>query len=141
MKPQQFCDDYCTNDIKVECDCCYIRPIMTDMDDEITRLKAENEELKLANREYFTELEDETRKFGLLRLENSELRKQKQADDYLYQQAKTQCETAFRRLENVNEKHEFLIGKVSEIVANSITPLPIIIQNKDVEPTDEGGAG
>ena len=48
MKPQQFCDDYCTNDIKVECDCCYIRPIMTDMDDEITRLKAENDKLRKA---------------------------------------------------------------------------------------------
>ena len=72
-----------------------------------------------------------------MKSENAELRKQKQADDYLYQQAKTQCETAFRQLENLNAKYEFLIGKVSEIVANSITPRPIIIQNNDMDSTDE----
>ena len=42
---------------------------------EINRLKAENEELQLTNREYFTELEDEKRKVGLLRIENEELKK------------------------------------------------------------------
>jgi len=33
-----------------------------------------------------------------LQAENDELRKQKRADDYLYQQAKTQCEAAFRNI-------------------------------------------
>jgi len=67
------CDGHWHKDAMVENNDTYLCVVCASK--EITRLQAENEELQLTNREYYTELEDEKRKVGLLRIENEELKK------------------------------------------------------------------